>query len=223
MYAAALFDLDGTLIDTEPRSREAWTRLFRNNGVPYDEATIRSFAGRPGREALRDHVHGFPGRTVDDLFAEALHYTTLPDMPAVATVPGALELVARLRASGVPVGLVTSGTKEYASGELGALGALSLFDVMVTADDVTRGKPDPEGYLASCAALGVEPSATVVFEDAPAGVAAAKAAGARCVAIAAGHDAAALGAADLVVADLTGIAWPPQFGPVAGAVAGSEG
>ncbi|PCG83137.1 haloacid dehalogenase [Streptomyces sp. WZ.A104] len=222
MYAAALFDLDGTLIDTEPRSREAWSRLFRGHAVPYDDATIRGFAGRPAREALGDHVHRFSGRTVDELFAEAIHYTTLADMPAVDTVPGALELVSRLRASGVPVGLVTSGTREYARHELGALGALHLFDVMVTADDVTRGKPDPQGYLAGCAALGVEPSATVVFEDAPAGVAAAKAAGARCIAISAGQPPEALAAADLIVPDLTDIVWPPRFRPVA-AVAGSEG
>lgn len=125
MYSAALFDLDGTLIDTEPRSREAWSRLFRNHGVPFDEGTIRGFAGRPGREALLDHVHRFSGRSVDELFAEALHYTTLPDMPPVGTVPGAVELVARLRASGVPVALVTSGTRDYARSELTAIGALS--------------------------------------------------------------------------------------------------
>ncbi|MEU8433933.1 HAD family phosphatase [Streptomyces sp. NPDC029216] len=217
MYAAALFDLDGTLIDTEPRSREAWTRLFRSHGVPFDEHTIRGFAGRPGREALLDHVHRFAGRTVDELFAEALHYTTLPDMPAVEPVPGAVELVVRLRASGVPVGLVTSGTRDYARAELTAIGALSHFDVMVTADDVTRGKPDPQGYLAGCAALGVDPSATVVFEDAPAGVAAAKAAGARVVAIASDHNRAALHAADLLVPHLLDLAWPPEFGTPAGA------
>ncbi|MGE7387805.1 HAD family hydrolase [Streptomyces sp. NPDC004126] len=216
MYAAALFDLDGTLIDTEPRSREAWSRLFRNHDVPFDEDTIRGFAGRPGREALLDHVHRFAGATVDELFAEALHYTTLPDMPAVEAIPGALELVTRLRAAGVPVGLVTSGTRAYARSELAAIGALSHFDVMITADDVTRGKPDPQGYLAGCGALGVAPSATVVFEDAPAGVAAARAAGARVVAIASDHTRSSLADADLLVADLVDVPWPPVFRTPAG-------
>ncbi|MET7606034.1 HAD family phosphatase [Streptomyces avermitilis] len=208
MYTAALFDLDGTLIDTEPRSREAWSRLFHDHEVPADEETIRSFAGRPGIEALRDHVHRFPGRTVEELFAQALAYTTLADMPSVTTVPGALELVQQLRKSGVPMGVVTSGTRAYAMHELGVIGALDLFDVIVTADDVTRGKPDPQGYLAGCAALGVEPSAVVVFEDAPAGVAAAKSAGAHCVAIASTQSPAALAAADVIVPDLTGVTWP---------------
>ncbi|QTE03047.1 HAD family hydrolase [Streptomyces cyanogenus] len=209
MYNAALFDLDGTLIDTEPRSFEAWSRLFRNHRVPHDEATIKGFAGRPGREALLDHLDLFPGHTVDELFAEALGYTSLPDMPPVKAVPGALELLGRLRESGVPLGLVTSGTRDYARHELGAIGALDLFDVLVTSDDVTRGKPDPQGCLACCAALGVEPSAVVVFEDAPAGVAAAKRAGADCVAITSTQPPAALAAADLIVPDLTGMTWPP--------------
>ncbi|KOY55063.1 HAD family hydrolase [Streptomyces sp. XY332] len=216
MYAAALFDPDGTLIDTEPRSREAWSRLFRNHDVPFDEDTIHGFAGRPGRDSLLDHVHRFAGATVDELFAEALHYTTLPDMPAVEAIPGALELVTRQRATGVPVGLVTSGTRAYARSELAAIGALSLFDVMISADDVTRGKPDPQGYLAGCSALGVAPSATVVFEDAPAGVAAARAVGARVVAIASDHTRSSLGDADLLVADLVDVPWPPVFRTPAG-------
>ncbi|WP_328874467.1 HAD family phosphatase [Streptomyces sp. NBC_00287] len=211
MYTAALFDLDGTLIDTEPRSHEAWSRLFRNHGVPYDEATIKGFAGRPGREALHDHLPRFPGHTADELFAEALGYTTLPDMPPVKAVPGALELVVRLKGLGVPLGLVTSGTREYARHELGAVGALGFFDVLVTSDDVSRGKPDPEGCLKCCAALGVEPSTVVVFEDAPAGVAAAKSAGADCVAITSTQSPEALAAADLIVPDLTGVSWPPQI------------
>jgi sugar-phosphatase len=209
MYTAALFDLDGTLIDTEPRSYEAWSRLFRNHGVPHDDATIRGFAGRPPREALLDHLPRFPGHTVDELFAEALAYTTLPDMPPVGAIPGALELLARLRKSGVPLGLVTSGTRDYARHELGAVGALDLFDVLVTSDDVSRGKPDPEGCLKCCAALGVSPADVVVFEDAPAGVAAAKSAGADCVAITSTQSAEALAAADLIVPDLTGMTWPP--------------
>ena len=82
-----------------------------------------------------------------------------------------------------------------------------LFTVVVTAGDVTVGKPDPEGYRAACRALGVAPAATVVFEDAR-GVAAAKAASACCVAVATSHGAAELSAADRVVPDLASVSWP---------------
>jgi sugar-phosphatase len=70
------------------------------------------------------------------------------------------------------------------------------------------GKPDPEGYRAACQALGFLPACCVVFEDAPAGVAAAKAAGAYCVAVTTTHEAADLAAADLVVPDLSVVSWP---------------
>jgi HAD superfamily hydrolase (TIGR01509 family) len=203
-FEAALFDLDGTLVDTEPRSQAAWRRLFLAHGVPHDQPMLASFAGRPGKAVLTEHRHSFDRRhTVDELFAEALSYATAPAAP----VPGAVELVRALHSSGLPVGVVTSGTRDYARAELDALGLPALLAVLITAEDVAAGKPSPEGYLAGCRALGVAPERTLVFEDAPAGVAAAKAAGAYCVAVTTTQPAAALSAADLVVADLSGLRW----------------
>ncbi|MEU5877353.1 HAD family phosphatase [Spirillospora sp. NPDC047279] len=200
---AAVFDLDGTLIDTEPRNREMWARMFDANGVPYDEALIASFAGRRGREVLAELAHLFPGRTVEDLFHEVVSYETGPDMPPVQEVPGAVVLVRSLHAAGVPLAVVTSGVRVYAEGLLDGLGIKHLLDVLVTADDVANGKPDPEGFLAACDALGVEPAHALGFEDAPAGVAAVKAAGMTCVGITTTQPAAALAAADRVVSDMT--------------------
>ncbi|GAA2623239.1 HAD family phosphatase [Actinomadura fulvescens] len=200
---AAVFDLDGTLIDTEPRNREMWARMFAANGIAYDDELIASFAGRRGREVLAELLHLFPGRTVEDLFHEVVSYETGPDMPPVQPVPGAVELVRALHAGGVPLAVVTSGVRRYAEGLLEGLGIKDLLDVLVTADDVANGKPDPEGFLAACDALGVAPRDALGFEDAPAGVAAVKAAGMTCVGITTTQPAAALAAADRVVADMT--------------------
>jgi sugar-phosphatase len=82
------------------------------------------------------------------------------------------------------------------------------FAVVVTAGDVEVGKPDPEGYARACRSLGVEAPACVGFEDAPAGVAAVKAAGMYCVAVATTHEPDDLSAADRVVAHLTAVSWP---------------
>ena len=131
-----------------------------------------------------------------------------PDQPPLEPMPGAVRLVRSIAAAGVPLGLVTSAGRRYAEESLVDLGVRELFTVVVTAEDVTAGKPDPEGYRAACRALGVAPAACVVFEDAPAGVAAAKAAGAYCVAVATSHDAAELSAADRVVPGLTVVSWP---------------
>lgn len=206
---AAVFDLDGTLIHTEPRNRLVWSRLFEINGVPYDDTHISAFTGRRGHEVLGEFLHLFPGRTVEDLFDEAIAFERHPDYPEAEPVPGAVELVTGLHRDGVPIGLVTSGNLRYASGLLDELGIAGLFDVMVTAEDVTVGKPDPEGFLAASRALGVDPSNAAAFEDAPAGVAAAKSAGyAVVVGVATSQPPDVLAAADLVVADLTEVNWP---------------
>jgi len=204
---AALFDLDGTLVATEHRSRAAWTRLFTTHGLPCDDALLATFVGRRGQEALADHVHRFPGHTVDELFEEACGYLMGPDSPPPFAVPGAAELLADLTRRGVPLAVVTSGLRAHAQAMLEHVGGAEQFQVLVTAEDVSAGKPDPQGYLAACAALGIDPADGIAFEDAPAGIRAAKTAGLRCVALTTTHSADDLAHADLVLADLTPLRW----------------
>ncbi|MGI5323241.1 HAD family hydrolase [Actinomadura nitritigenes] len=199
---AAVFDLDGTLMDTEPRNRVMWARLFDAHGVPYDDELIGSFAGRRGIEVLEELLHLFPGGTAEELFEQAVAYDTAPGVPADVPVPGAVELVRSLADAGVPLAVVTSGQRPYAERLLAALGVRDLMDIVVTAGDVLTGKPHPEGYLAAARDLGVPPGEAVGFEDAPAGVAAVKAAGMTCVGVATTQPVAALAEADHVVADL---------------------
>ncbi|MBD2895985.1 Validoxylamine A 7'-phosphate phosphatase [Actinomadura sp. RB99] len=199
---AAVFDLDGTLMDTEPRNRVMWARLFDAHGVPFDDELIGSFAGRRGIEVLEELLHLFPGRTAEELFEQAVAYETAPGVPADVPVPGAVELVRSLADAGVPLAVVTSGQRSYVERLLAALGVRDLMDIVVTAGDVLTGKPHPEGYLAAARDLGVPPGEAVGFEDAPAGVAAVKAAGMTCVGVATTQPVAALAAADHVVADL---------------------
>jgi sugar-phosphatase len=204
VFEAALFDLDGTLVDSERRSQAAWTRLFQAHRIPLDRALVASFAGRPGRAVLTENRDLFDARhSVEALLTEAMSYVTDPAPP----VPGAVELLRAVHASGVPVGVVTSATRDYADEELTALGVRPLVAPVITAEDVRAGKPEPEGYLAGCRALDADPAHTVVFEDSPAGVTAAKRAGAFCVAVGTSTPAAALAEADLVVADLTRVRW----------------
>ncbi|MQY07093.1 HAD family hydrolase [Actinomadura macrotermitis] len=201
--AAVVFDLDGTLIDTEPRNRMMWARLFAAHGVPCDDALLSSFTGRRGREALADTLHLFPGRTVEELFHQAVSYENDPDLPAVRPVHGSVPLVRALHEAGTPLAVVTSGVRPYAEGLLATLGVADLMKVVVTADDVLVGKPDPEGFLAAAARLGLPAADMVAFEDAPAGVAAVKAAGMTCIAVTTTQSRRALAAADHVVADLS--------------------
>jgi sugar-phosphatase len=205
---AAIFDLDGTIVDTEPGAQAALRQVFDGYGVPHDDGLLRRFVGRRGPEVFAELAHLFPGQDPWQLAAEVgAHYRAL-DLPPAAPFPGAEQLVREIHQRGVPVGLVTSGRRVYALPRLEHLGLLELFAVIVTADDVTAGKPDPQGYLRARDELGVAAPFCVVFEDAPAGIAAAKAAGLYCVAVATTHQPSQLGSADRIVANLTEVTWP---------------
>jgi sugar-phosphatase len=208
-FQAAVFDLDGTLVDSETRSHESWRHVFRSRGIFPDDSLIRAFVGRRGvdvRDLLQERV---PGHDPAELMAASSTHFHAPHQPPLGPLAGAVELVRLIGAAGVPLALVTSAGHRYAEQILTELGVRTLFSVVVTAEDVTVGKPDPEGYRAAALALGVPPGACVVFEDAPAGVVAAKAAGMYCVAVATTHPPEDLAAADQVVPDLTKVTWPP--------------
>jgi beta-phosphoglucomutase-like phosphatase (HAD superfamily) len=207
-FRAAVFDLDGTLVDSETRSHESWRHVFRSRGIAADDSLIRAFVGRRGvdvHDLLRERV---PGHDPAELMAASSAHFHGPDQPPLGPLAGAVELVRLIGAAGVPLALVTSAGRRYAQQNLDELGIRALFSVVLTAEDVTVGKPDPEGYRAAARGLGVPPAACVVFEDAPAGIAAAKAAGMYCVAVATSHPPGDLAAADQVVPDLTKVTWP---------------
>ncbi|MDP9862732.1 MULTISPECIES: HAD family hydrolase [Streptosporangium] len=206
---AALFDLDGTLINSEHRSMAMWAMLLDNHGVVHDEVVLRGFMGRRGRDVLAERAHLFPGRRIDDLISEVMSFNDHPGLPAVVPVPGAADLVRRVSAYGSPIAVVTSASREWAEERLAEVGVRDLVRVLVSARDVVEGKPAPEGFLLAAHRLSVDPAHCVAFEDSIAGIAAAKAAGMRCVGIATTHAGTELTEADIVVADLTGVEWPP--------------
>ncbi|MEV3970165.1 HAD family phosphatase [Streptomyces sp. NPDC050698] len=201
---AALFDLDGTLIDSEPRSRALWRRLFAGHGIECGEDVLAGFSGRRSREVIAEHLPRF-GRhaTVEQVRRELTALNGEQDLPPVRLVPGAERLVERLHRQGVALAVVTSGGRAYADDHLTRCGLAGRFTTVVGAEDVTYGKPDPEGYLLACRRLGVTPGEAVVFEDSEAGLQAGRRAGARCFAVGEAARTPALSQlADYVVEDL---------------------
>jgi sugar-phosphatase len=188
--AAILFDLDGTLVDSTQALVRAWTRWALHYGVTREELT-----------AVVGH-----GLTSEAIIAALLPPEQVPaaqrhieeleasDVDGVTALPGARRLLAALPADRWAV--VTSGTRAVAQARLRAAGLTC--PRLVTADDVRRGKPDPEPYLVGAAQLGVPPERCLVVEDAPAGLAAARAAGMRSVGVTTHHRADELDA-DVVV------------------------
>ncbi|BCJ29882.1 HAD-IA family hydrolase [Actinocatenispora sera] len=191
---ALLFDLDGTLVDSLPAVIRSWTAWAAERGI--SEARFASIQthGRTSRSIVADLV---PADEVDAADAR-IQELELADLTGVTALPGAAELLARLDPARWAV--VTSGVRRLAAARLAAAG-LPAPRVLVSADDVRHGKPDPEPYLAGAAGLGVAPRRCVVVEDAPAGLTAARAAGMATVAVAGTHRPEEL-KADLVLPNL---------------------
>ncbi|MGW0803850.1 HAD family hydrolase [Nonomuraea sp. NPDC002799] len=180
---AVFFDMDGLLIDSERVWLEIETKVMAELGGAWTaEHQAHLVGGSMGRT-----VHYMLAVSGSAVSAETVREWLVAGMVArlsegVRVMPGASELLDALREAGVPVGLVTSSLREIADAALKSVGR-DRFDVIVTADDVSHTKPDPEPYLTAAGLLGVEPVRCVVLEDSPNGVAAATAAGCAVVAV----------------------------------------
>ena len=184
-FEAIVFDNDGLLLDTE----EAWTRaettLFARHGETFTAEHKRALIGtsRVESSAKLEVILGLPGR--GEQLMDELHELVMVEVNAgVPPRPGALELLAAVRAAGVPVGLASNSSREFVEQVLSVAGLLDgHFDVIVSADDVAAPKPAPDLYLAACAALRAAPERAAALEDSPPGVASARAAGLFVIAV----------------------------------------
>lgn len=187
MLLAAIFDFDETMVLLEEQHGAAAARLAREHGDDY-ERMPESFRHRSGYRVIDDvdEMRRFFGWAddLDSLYARRLELFLLEcrEHP-VPLLPGVAEAIGALRARGMALGIASSGLRPSIEEILGSLGVRQSFRAIVGGEDVGRGKPHPEPYLKTAAALGVEPSSCLVFEDSSVGVAAAKASGAVCVAV----------------------------------------
>ncbi|WP_405523864.1 HAD family hydrolase [Streptomyces canus] len=195
---ALLFDNDGTLVSSLESVHRCWTRWAEEFGITAEEFARVELHGRPAVEIAADLL---PADVVPQALAR-IEQLEVEDVPngGVHLLPGTRAFLDALPADRWAV--VTSATRRLAEARLEAVGILPK--TLVAADDVTRGKPDPEPYLLAARELGVDPTRCVVFEDAPAGLRAGRAAGMTTVALTTTHQAHELDA-DLVVENLSAL------------------
>lgn len=195
--AAVLFDLDGVLVDSTAyieRQWRDWALEKKLDPGPF----LRYCHGRRALETIRLAA---PWLDADAEVAQFREHKIEEEVP-LAALPGARELLAALPASRWAV--VTSGVRSFALARL--VGAdLPAPRVLVSAEDVQEGKPSPDGYLRAAELLGVPPSACLVLEDAPAGIEAARAAGAIVIALSTAHPPSSLAGARLVLGSLADV------------------
>jgi HAD superfamily hydrolase (TIGR01509 family) len=182
---SVVFDLDGLMIDSEPVFHRTACRLLARHGCTPNPSVIQAMMGMPGRPALsllRDG-HGLSA-SVEELMAETseLFYEVL-GQNRMPLLPGVRDLLGRLEARRIPRAIATSSSLRYVRRILEPHGLLERFAFVLTAEDVTRGKPAPEIYEKAAARLGHAAAEMVVLEDSPNGLRAARAAGARCIVV----------------------------------------
>lgn len=179
-----IWDVDGTLVDTAELHYRAWVELCRDRGVPFSHADFAATFGRRNPEILRQIIHpdlsdaevAELGDRKEDLYrAEAAK--------GVDLLPGVQPLLEGLHAAGFRQAVGSSAPRRNLDLILRLTDTARYFDSIVAMEDTTRGKPDPEVFLVAARQLNVPPGRCVVFEDAVAGVEAARAGGMKCVGV----------------------------------------
>lgn len=200
----ALFDWDGVIIDSSRHHEESWERLAREEGLGLPLGHFKLGFGRKN-EYIIPEILGWtvvPEEVVRlSLRKEAIYREVVSDW-GVEALPGVVTWLERLRDAGVPCAIGSSTHRANIELSLGILGIGSFFASVVTAEDVTKGKPDPQVFLKAAERIQREPSRCVVFEDAFVGIEAAQAGGMRVVGVATTHPVEELGVADVAVRQL---------------------
>lgn len=207
MLSAIIFDMDGVIIDSHPIHKRSWSLFLESVGKTVPDHELDFVMEGTKREDILRHFLG--NLTDEQLHEYGMRKETLFRQQAISIkpIPGFLDFIAQVTSARIPVAVASSGSRRRVSYILDQLEIKRHFDVIVTGDDVADGKPNPTIFRIAADRLRVIPHDVLVFEDAVAGVLAAKAAGMRCLGVAPNsrchllHDAGA----DDIVADFTGL------------------
>jgi beta-phosphoglucomutase len=197
-----IFDMDGVLVESEALTTEAACRMFAELGHAVGPGEFKPFVGT-GEDRFIGGVAKSRGITLDLARAKARMYSIYLEIipERLQPLPGAVDFVTRCRSEGCRIAVASSADWVKVEANLGAVGLGSqVFDAVVHGGMVTRKKPAPDVFLEACRHLDLEPGDCLVLEDAVAGVAAAQAAGSRCLALTTSYAASELEAADWVYA-----------------------
>jgi HAD superfamily hydrolase (TIGR01509 family) len=197
----ALFDWDGVIIDSRAHHEESWERLARELGKPLPEGHFLKGFGRKN-EFIIPHLLGWTCDAQEiraiSLRKEALYREVVADW-GLEALPGVRTWLERLRDAEVPCAIGSSTHRANIDLSLGLIGLTGFFAGIVTAEDVSQGKPHPEVFLKAAAGIGRAPELCVVFEDAHVGIEAARAGGMRVVGVATTHPREELAGTDIAV------------------------
>ena len=213
---ALIFDFDGVIVDSEPIHLMGFQRVLREAGVEMTEAEYyREYLGYDDRDCFeavsRNKGAGFTPDQVRRMTAAKTAIVKRALAESVQALPGAVPLIRAAAEAGLPLAICSGALRDEIVLASTAIGVGEMFHVIVAAEDVDRGKPDPQGYRlaieALCESLArpIDPGRCVVVEDSPAGIAAAKAAGTAVLGVTTSYEADSLGEANRIVASLADV------------------
>jgi beta-phosphoglucomutase-like phosphatase (HAD superfamily) len=185
MIRGIILDFDGLILNTEEAEYNAWEEIFQRLGAHLPVEDWALSMGIPSDEFdVIGILERATGSACDGRALKMEAHTRFMELLSLETVrPGVDLYLQAAKTSRLGTALATSSNLSWVAGHLKRLGLWDFFDVICTADDVKKVKPDPELFLLAASRLGLEPGETVVFEDSPKGIQAAKAAGCYCVAV----------------------------------------
>lgn len=185
MNGAVLWDLDGTLVDSEDFHWQAWRDTLAPEGLTITYEQFLASFGRKNDPIMRSWLGaGYTPERAQRLGdAKESAYRLLAETHGLTPLPGAREWVTRLKAAGWKQAIVTSAPRQNADVMLRALQMAGLFDAVVVAEDVSAGKPDPEVFLTGAARVGKPAARCIVVEDAASGIEGARRAGMKCIGV----------------------------------------
>lgn len=202
---AVIWDMDGVIADTASYHFKAWQTVFSRRKARFTEQDFRRNFGRRNDTIIRNTVRGITAEDLEAIAAEKDAEFRRRVAENVKALPGAIEMIRSLREQGIKNGIASSAPMENIDLIIRALGIRDYFQAIVWGGEVTEGKPSPQGYLLAARKLGVRLENCLVVEDAIDGVAGAKRAGMKCLAVTYNHSRESLREADLVVDTLESV------------------
>ena len=181
---AIVFDFDGLILDTEEPIYRSWREVYEAHGedLPFD-SWVQTVGSADSMFQPQRHLEERLGRPLTEEVLDRRKDRRTAMILANQVLPGVVQHLDEARAMGLKLGVASSSTQEWVTGHLARLGILDRFDCVRCRDDVPHAKPEPDLFLAALECLGVSATEAVAIEDSPNGIAAAKRAGMKCVAI----------------------------------------
>lgn len=201
MIKGVIFDMDGVLTDNKEQDFTAWKRVFADFGLDLNFERYKSFTGMKGEAIVLKYIKPEAGeeeatmltRRKEEYFIEEIKKTKIEPMK------GVVRFLNNLKENNIKMGIGTAAMEFKAYAILEELGIKDFFEILVSAEKVKKGKPDPETYLKVAEYLNLKPEECIVIEDAPNGIEAAKNGGIKCIAITSTHKKSELQQADKII------------------------